>query len=715
MAPFAVIALAALGLRLWELDGRTMHYDESLHVHYAWKLAIGEGYVHSPWMHGPFQVHIVALMFKLFSDSDLTARLAYALFGSGLVALPFFLRTYLGRTGAIVTAVLLALSPSLLYFSRFGRNEILMAFWAVALLVLMWRYLNGEKDRYLYMAAAVLALAFATKETAYIIVGIFGAALFLMSLPDIVAVALGRSRLSDLKGAPVFLILLVTLTLPQWSALAGLLQGALGVVMVNDEQGLDVGFPVGSGWFWSLGIIGVILVATTAFGMIWRWRVWLICAGIFYGIWVTFYTTAFTRCGGVFTSIVHPSRFVEEFPSELGSCVDGLYTGIWQGLGYWMAQQEVARGGQPWYYHFVLGSVYEFLPLLFGTAAIVYYLKRLDLFGLMLGFWAIATLAAYTVAGEKMPWLIANVTVPFILLAGKLIGDLIDGVMWRRVLRTAQAALLILPPLLLLAGVYLLQRYLDHGKLDSWTSYVLLASVIVIAVGIGLLVRAGRARVGMSLAGIGVGALLLGFSTFVAFRASYSYDDTPVEMLSYAQGSSDIVRMVNTLEEGVLGDAERERLVDVDYELWYPFNWYVRHEQKEGALQFKCYKDEKEDGYVSWCKPLEEPPSTRAILLIESHANRDSTQLKEYEKSGPFKNLLWFPEGYRRPGEDRKLEGLGTELKEDLKFAKDNITRREPWRDALAYFLHRRLGTQWWNSNFYAYTSAGAADQAEGQ
>ncbi len=84
MAPFAVIALAALGLRLWELDGRTMHYDESLHVHYAWKLAIGEGYVHSPWMHGPFQVHIVALMFKLFSDSDFTARLAYALFGSGL-------------------------------------------------------------------------------------------------------------------------------------------------------------------------------------------------------------------------------------------------------------------------------------------------------------------------------------------------------------------------------------------------------------------------------------------------------------------------------------------------------------------------------------------------------------------------------------------------------------------------------------------------------
>ena len=142
---FALLALAALGLRLWELDGRAMHYDESLHVHYAWRMSIGEGYSHSPWMHGPFQVHLVAFIFKIFSDSDFTARLGYALFGSALVFLPYFLRNYLGRMGAIVTSVLLALSPSMLYFSRFGRNEILMAVFALALLILMWRYLNEGK------------------------------------------------------------------------------------------------------------------------------------------------------------------------------------------------------------------------------------------------------------------------------------------------------------------------------------------------------------------------------------------------------------------------------------------------------------------------------------------------------------------------------------------------------------------------------------------
>ena len=29
----------------------------------------------------------------------------------------------------------------------------------------------------------------------------------------------------------------------------------------------------------------------------------------------------------------------------------GLVTGQWQSLGYWLAQHEVARGSQPYYYY----------------------------------------------------------------------------------------------------------------------------------------------------------------------------------------------------------------------------------------------------------------------------------------------------------------------------------------------------------------------------
>ena len=58
---FLLLALVALVLRLWELDGRTMHYDEAIHVHFAWKLSQGKEFIHSPWMHGPFQIELTAL------------------------------------------------------------------------------------------------------------------------------------------------------------------------------------------------------------------------------------------------------------------------------------------------------------------------------------------------------------------------------------------------------------------------------------------------------------------------------------------------------------------------------------------------------------------------------------------------------------------------------------------------------------------------------
>jgi hypothetical protein len=102
-----------------------------------------------------------------------------------------------------------------------------MAFWSTALLVLVWRYIHEGRDRYLYLASAVLAFTFATKETAYFVVLIFGALMFLLALPDLVPLVSGRTRLAQLAGPAGAFILLVTLTLPQWSAFIGLFQGLL--------------------------------------------------------------------------------------------------------------------------------------------------------------------------------------------------------------------------------------------------------------------------------------------------------------------------------------------------------------------------------------------------------------------------------------------------------------------------------------------------------
>ena len=428
--------------------------------------------------------------------------------------------------------------------------------------------------------------------------------------------------------------------------------------------------------------------------------------GHLYVIWTMLYTS-------VFGFFVQPHGYCS---SEIGntfgfmcSKFGGVFTGSWQSLGYWLAQQDVARGTQPWYYHFLLGGVYEFLPMIFGLIAIVYYLRKGDLFGLFLGFWAILTFAAYVKAGEKMPWLIVNLTLPFIILAGKFIGEIIERLRWRRVLRGPPLTLFILAPLLVVAGITLLYRFMDRGSIDSWQGWGLLAVIITIAVVSVFLIKLARPGVGLSLASLGVATLMLGFSTFVAFRASYTYDDSPIEMLVYAQGSADIVDVADTLDARVIGQGANGQVVDVDRELWYPFNWYVRDEQKEGSLGFRCYKNDKEAGYATYCKPLEEPPSTDAVLLVESHANRDSKYLGKYEKAGPFKNLLWFPETYRRPGEKRKNEGFTEQIKKDYEFIKDTVASRESWKDALDYFLFRKVESQWWDSKFFSYIATDPA------
>ena len=205
-AGFLAVVIIALVMRLWELGGRTAHYDEAIHLHFSWKLAesggaflgwpwiFGTDYLHSPWMHGPFQIEFTALIFRIFGDTDVTARLGYVLFGTGLVAVPFFFRHYLGRTGALMAAVMLTFSPTMLYFSRFGRNDIIMAFFASTLLILMWRYINEGHRRYLYLASGILALMFATKETAYLVVAVLGA----ISLA-LVAVNGGRPQLRQIS------------------------------------------------------------------------------------------------------------------------------------------------------------------------------------------------------------------------------------------------------------------------------------------------------------------------------------------------------------------------------------------------------------------------------------------------------------------------------------------------------------------------------------
>jgi uncharacterized protein (TIGR03663 family) len=171
---YAAIFLLGFTLRIWDVGARAMHHDESLHAYYAWKFFVGQGYSYDPLMHGPLQFEVVPLFYLLFGASEFSARLLAVSLGTGLIVLPYFLRSYLTRPGALLTSLMIGVSPGMVYFSRFIRDDIYLAFFSLLLFTCIVLYIEAPRPAYLHIAAAAMALAMASMEAAYITFFIFG-------------------------------------------------------------------------------------------------------------------------------------------------------------------------------------------------------------------------------------------------------------------------------------------------------------------------------------------------------------------------------------------------------------------------------------------------------------------------------------------------------------------------------------------------------------
>jgi hypothetical protein len=211
------------------------------------------------------------------------------------------------------------------------------------------------------------------------------------------------------------LILLGTFVLPLLSAIPIKLMG------YNPLDNTNIGVLRVAGMAAVLGVIAIIL------GLWWFGRKWLFLAAVFFVPFVLLYSTFFTN-------------------------PEGLVVGLVGELSYWMDQQAVARGDKTLYYYILLMvPMYEFLPAL-GTivaAGIATFARlwqsqpgkpftrpQLDPVPVeamvtssgqsaaqpvpvaaLLIFWSISSLAVFSIAGEKMPWLTINIALPMILSA----------------------------------------------------------------------------------------------------------------------------------------------------------------------------------------------------------------------------------------------------------------------------------------------------------
>jgi predicted membrane-bound mannosyltransferase/DNA-binding beta-propeller fold protein YncE len=646
---FGILILFTILSRLYELGERVMSHDEINHVYFAWQFFQNGEYAHHPLSHGPLQFHLLSFFYFLFGDNDFSARLHAAVASIGTVIFLWKFRKYLGRTGTLVTTVLFLISPFMLFYGRYARNEALTTFFVLVSVWAILRYLDTGQNKYMFILAGAAALHFSTKETAFI----FTAQLLIyLGILFIYRVSLKSWKISSFRQ--IFLILIIltfiliavaggfylmdtpattgeeitSIPVGVWISLiaAGVIFSAAFIILIvgvgwanlREERAFGLlllqftlifpqlsAFPIFlAGWpifdyhtpenvLRIAAVLVPMIAISVAGGILWKPREWLISAGIFYGIFIFLHSTVFTN-------------------------ITGIYTGLVGSLGYWLEQQSVERGSQPWYY-FVLVQIpmYEYLAALGTLLAAGFGLKwlirkpygeiqtkdilveshpgeelpkevgKIHLVSLGL-FGVITSVLAYMVAGEKMPWLSVHMVWPMLLVTGWAIGKLIDSIDWTTFKEKRIGLLVILFITLLVSSTGVVSTVIDPIKpfqgieiteLQATSNLVIAAIVTILCVG-GIIYQI-RTKNFMDL--LRTGALiiftLLGVLTIrTTILASYINYNQGTEYLVYAhgaQGPKDIYEQIEEISLRITGGKNIQ--IAYDNHSAYPFWWYLRN------------------------------------------------------------------------------------------------------------------------------------------
>jgi uncharacterized protein (TIGR03663 family) len=582
-ALYIILLLLAVATRFYDLGARVMSHDESLHTLYSWNLYAGKGYLHDPLMHGPFLFHINALMYFLFGDNDFTARISVALFGVALVILPYWFRPWLGRLGALAASFMILISPGLLYYSRYIRNEAYINVWTVLMTLAFFQYMRTRAARWLIIGAAAISFMLSTKEVAFIHGFIGFTFIAMMWLWESAPKATRRTVNYALWAAVGMMIAAVTFM--------SIRADTLTIAAVEGETGgfnpwdyIDVMLMI------IQLLIGLLIiqrgvdrtrrpVTQTLLSLPGRLPDLGKAVVIAIIIFVLLYTTFFSNLAG-------------------------LGTGTVGALTYWLNQQEVQRGGQPWYYYLFLVPLYEFLPFFVGViGGLVYLLRKKILpaspadseadngeyhpsdggtFAVYCIYWALTSFAIYSWAGEKMPWLTVHMTLPLIFLAAHVLQTAFNKFNWAENKRQggfifAGLLTLIIPALLSTVTV---QPFRSQSAQAINETLQFIAGLLLLAlIGWGVW-RYGR-QLGRQLAWRTALITLLTILTLLTIRftwlLSYVNYDYVNEMLVYAHASPDVklaLEQIDNISRRTVGD----KMIKVAYDndSTWPLEWYMR-------------------------------------------------------------------------------------------------------------------------------------------
>ncbi len=439
------VLIVGIAARQLLLGPAPFHPDEAIHAFFAQGFG---GYHYDPVYHGPLLYHLVAGVFGVFGAYDFTARLVPSLLGIGLLALILFpMRRFVGNRAAITGAALVAISPSIVTYSRHLLHDSLVLFLTMGAVLCFAATLqhpsNAREGRNARIGlAAFLTLFLATKANFFFI--------FVMLLAFWVA-----WRASGLFRVPALAERLVPAL-----CFAGITAFAIGfprdntaaVPLQNSQHFVFQIIAVsGCGVLWLWLISRQIPDAERQYKSDWRY------SGDFYALFDQLFSRSkinrdepqtearFNKSAALLTYVLagaaalwlyiflfgQGAQILQQwgtsgsFPAKtFAEGRQSALTAIPQMLKYWGGQQGTPRLPGRHDYYIVLALLYE-VPILIAAAGGVWHAARnRSPFTDLLLWWAFTSWTVYAVANEKVPWLIVHICLPLALLGGVWLGQL---------------------------------------------------------------------------------------------------------------------------------------------------------------------------------------------------------------------------------------------------------------------------------------------------
>ena len=443
----AVFAVALL-LRVPALELRPMHHDEGVNGFFLLNLMRQGAYQYNPTnYHGPtlyyFALPLAHLADKLGFLGTWVVRLVPLAFGVATIWLVLGLRRYVGAVGALAAGALLAVSPGMVFFSRYFIHEMPFVFFTLGTVVGALRFYEGEpkvRDGEARTTGGPLLGAAVVLASAVLVAATLGAVYYPQNFKALVAlVVVSAGSLAVLlwlyDGARSLYLLLAGVSaglLFATKETAFISAGVLLIAWASAEAWVRISWRLG----WSRPREAkrkkgkerraaqpavqpepyLLKIIERAGG--WPRLLVLLAAaaGAFLFINFIYYSSFFTNAKGVKDSV--------------------------EALAVWRKTGESGFHGYPVYKYVEwlvwgrYGQGYDFgeeapLVLLAVAGAIFSLWRTRRRFPVFAALWGFGTLAAYSLIKYKTPWLALNALLPFALAGGYAVERLYRRRGWR--------------------------------------------------------------------------------------------------------------------------------------------------------------------------------------------------------------------------------------------------------------------------------------------